>query len=407
MSKMFKGYKLRIYPTNKQKSIINNFINNYRFVYNWAIDLEYGALEDYKMKKTNRALISFYDLCSMYKDFRKSSDFNWLESFPLTTARNALKDAVLAFEMYYNHNNSGKPSYKSKKRSKRMFKTRPDRFLLRNGKIRFEGLDKSNYHSKDTDNIDLKFNPNFPSDTKYHEPVISIDKSGNYYVSFGIIVESKPLDIPKSEAIGIDLGVRQTITLSNGEIYNRPKDKINRLNARISHIQHHITRDINRRIIESNHTKTKYEDIPKSKRAMKREAKYHKLLDKRHNIKNNWYHETAKSIVNRNPEAIVMEHITTMSMHKNAKKISTGFSRNIDKSDFTWIRSIFEYKCKERDIPFILADKQYPSSQICSTCGNIQKMPLYKHKYICPVCGLKLDRDVNAAINLRNLYTSA
>ena len=399
MAEYYKNYKIRIYPTSEQKEVINDFINKYRFVYNWTLSQAEEQEFLYNIGEVLSPSLSFYTMCQKYKDMLSEPDNIWLAGFPNTTARNAIKDAIYALNMHKKCN-FGKPKFKSKKHSPRIFKTRSDRFLIRNGHIRFEGLPKANYHSNDNENINIGYNLTIES--KIHSPQIFIDKSGKYFATFSIVQESKPLETAKTEAIGIDLGVRRTMVLSNGNIYTRPKDKIQALNKRISRIQHHITRDIQRRIIESQCTKTKYDDIPKSHRALKREQQLYRLLDKRHNIKSNWYHTTVKNICLTNPEAIVMEDIQVRRQQRNT---SRPVRRNIDKSDFRWIRNLFEYNCCKYDIPFILADPNFPSSQICSCCGNIQKIKFGVRRYRCNACGANLDRDINAAINLRNLYT--
>ena len=102
-------------------------------------------------------------------------------------------------------------------------------------------------------------------------------------------------------------------------MYTQPKDKLEKLERKRKKQQRHVTRDINRRFSESIRTKAKYEDIPKSKRSIKRELRLNKIYRKIHNIKDTYYHTITKQIVMRNPEYVCME---TFSKQKFAKKIN-------------------------------------------------------------------------------------
>ena len=283
-----------------------------------------------------------------------------------------------------------------------MFKTRNDRFYIDGDRVRFEGLPHINRYIGLVDTINLGFDFGLYKNQhiKYIQPVISIDNLGNYWVSFSIKEPIQKLDKPKTEPIGIDLGIRKTMTLSTGETFTRPNDKINRIDRRLSRIRRQCSRDNKRRRREANRTKTKYEDIPVSKRSQKRLTKLRKLNKKITNIKNNFYHETIKNIVLRNPEAIVLETTRTREMQRTAKY--KQLQQGLHKANFFTMAKIFEDKCTKYGVPLIKADHTYPSTQVCSNCGHRQKLH-GKKIYHCPQCGLEMDRDLNAALNLRNL----
>lgn len=398
MSKtVIRRYKYKIYPTEEQKSQIDKFINLYRYVYNWAINLEKDSYELYKQNLTDKSFYSFFDLCEKFKEFRDQPGNEWLKEIPNTTARLVLRDAVQAYKSFFNKTNRF-PKFKSKKKSSKFFKTRNDRFRILDDKIKIKGVDT---------NIDLHFDCNFNSGgiknplIKFIQPSISKDSFGNYWASFSIEEESKVLETEKTDVIGIDLGVMQTFTLSTGEIFNQPKEKLDKLDHKLRKQQRHVTRDINRRLEESAHTKTKYEDIPKSKRAIKRENRLRKIYKKIHNIKDTYYHTITKQIVMRNPKAVVMETFRVREITKNRKYM---YKQLVHVSFFD-ITQKMKYKCQMYNIPFIQADIEYPSSQICSCCGS-RKRIWSKKVYKCKVCGNVIDRDINAAINLKNLYYS-
>ena len=385
MSKIIRGYKFKIYPTEEQKEKLNRFIELHRAVYNWAVEQEEKIYSLYKDGKSDHGFYSFITLSKMYTIERNKPGNEYLLEIPETTARTALQDVVNAYKMFFNGTNNY-PKFKKKNKCKKSFGTRKDRFYIKNSKIKIEGI---------KDHIDLGFN--FKDIRNPIDPVITLDNLGEYYVSFNLEEHVEDLISCKTEPIGIDLGCRQTFSLSTGEIYNQPKEKIDRLQNQINRLNKQITRDQKRRLKQANRTRTKYEDIPKSKRAIKRELKRNKKYKKIHNIKETFYHTITKQIVMRNPEYICMETFSVRTIQEtkpylNDKLVSVSFYR---------ITEMMKYKCKIHNVPFIQAPMDFASTQICNHCGNKKKMYNY-HTYKCSVCGMVEDRDINAAINLRN-----
>ena len=387
MSKIIRGHKYQIYPTEDQARQLDTYINLYRYVYNWGLSKEKELYEKYKQGLSEKKFYSYFDLTGIFTIIRNDPEFYWLKNIPYNTAKNALKDVVDSYKKFFNRQNNF-PKFKTKKKSKPSFKTKKDSFKINKSFIKIEGVKT---------HISLGFDSDLCIISKCIGPSISKDNLGNYYVSFSLEEESKSLEIPKSEPIGIDLGVRRTFTLSTGEIYNQPKEKLDRLERRRRRIDRHVTRDINRRQAEARHTKTKYEDIPKSKRAIKRELKRLKIYRKIHNIKDTYYHTITKQIVMRNPEYVCMETFSVNKMNKENKTIS----KLLHSASFYDITQKIKDKCEKYNIPFIQAPRYYPSTKMCSNCGSIKDMNS-KHTYKCPVCGMVEDRDINAAINLMN-----
>ena len=383
----YKGYRYEIKPTDEQKEKINKYISLYRYVYNWAIDLQEQLYDDYLHEKSSKRFYSYFDLTMKYTELVNSKGMEWLKELPIGTARKALKSVINAYNMFFKNLNR-KPKYKSKKRSPKSFRTRQERCYITNNMVQIEGFGKNAF--------DLRFDTGFDRSTKIINPQVSIDTTGRYWFSFSVQQKCISLFAPETKAIGIDLGVRQTFALSTGEVFNQPDTK--RLERRLNRIKNHVNRDINRRFTESQRTKTKYEDIPKSKRSQKRELKMNKLFAKIHNIKNTFYDTVIKNITDRNPSAIVMEDIRVKNLMYNKKFMAKPMSSVSFYSIITKMRN----KCNYRSIRFIQADRRYPSTQLCSNCGSIKKM-YSLHTYKCPVCGMVEDRDINAAKNLEFL----
>ena len=397
------GYRIRIYPTDEQKKIIITLIDAYRFVYNWGKSIEEEQYRKKKNGETEKGFLSYFDLCRKLTSFRNLSENSWLQLLPLCTARLALRDVVHTFKDFF-HRGYGYPKFKSKKRSPKMFKTRNDRFYIDGDKVRFEGLPINCRSNGDVDTMNLHHNFGWKKSDKikFIQPSISIDNLGQYWVSFSIEEPMVNLDKPKSEPIGIDVGIRKTMTLSTGEVFNRPNDKIKRLERKFNHAIRLSMHDINRRRELANRTKTKYEDIPVSNRAEKRADKVRKLSAKITNIKKNFYHNTIKEIIMRNPSAIVIETLHSRDIKRRSKRYNKKARHAIARADFYTMHKIIEDKCNKYGIKLIKADKEYPSSQICSTCGYQQDIGRHK-VYKCPICGTVIDRDYNAALNLKAL----
>ena len=394
MSTIKRGYKYRIYPTEDQAKQIDDYMHLFRRVYNWGIAKEKEIHELHKQGLSKYGFYNEKELYALLTIERNKPENEWLRKIPLTTGRLALRNVINAFNRFFSGENRY-PRFKSKKKykkSKSSFNTRKDRFRIKDGCIKIEGI---------STDISLGFesglliNENDKAKTKAINPVITKDVLGNYYISFSLDEESKDLDAPKSKGIGIDLGIRQTFALSTGEVFNQPKEKLDKLERRRRRQQKHVTRDINRRLKESMRTKTKYEDIPKSKRAIKRELKLNKTYRKIHNIKDTYYHTITKRIVERNPKYVCMETFSVTKIEKDYKYMS----KYLANTSFYDITKKMKDKCALYGIQFIQAPREFPSTKKCNNCGSIKNMD-GKHTYRCPVCGMAEDRDINAAINL-------
>ena len=410
------GYRIPIYPTDTQAKFIDRCIELSRYVYNWTIDRQEEHYKLYKEGKTDRAFLGKYTVAAMFAKHRREN--KWLQDIPDHTARNAIFHCITAFERFFNpkHTKHKYPKYKSKKRSKQSFETDGDRFYFENNMLRIQGLPRgelirTNYYTKfkKSDNIN------------YGNTVISKDNLGQYWVSFSIpktkLVEDYSDVAFRHKAIGIDLNVKNRMVLSTGEIFKAPDTK--RLEKRIQRQQSLVSKDKERheKMVEEKRkrnvdglffidkhgqriTNSAYDSIPMSKRAQKRAAKLSKYCKRLTNINNSFHHETTAHIIKkyRDTECIVMEDIDKTDMDSDR-----WISKHTHTVPFYGIRRMMEYKCKRNNIQFMVADREYPSSQLCSNCGNRRKIGSAK-TYKCPVCGLKIHRDINAAINLSNYY---
>lgn len=378
-----RGYRVRIYPNQAQASEIDRNISVTRAVYNLGLEMQNRSHEE------NNGFISFFSLITEFGKLRNEDpEYSWLKSISIGTIRETLHNLDSGFQRFFNKQNNY-PKFKSRKRSKKNFSVRSDRTHIYGDYISISGL---------TDKLVYAKKHGIPENVRLHSTVVSFDGYRYWFSCTAETLEDNyNSDIPKSDPIGIDVGIVNMITTSDGEFYkysnsNKYKKRLARQNRRLS-------KDYNKYFKESVDTRTKYEDIPKSKNHYKRLEKRFNTIQKIKNKHMNDIHTATKRIVDKNPSAIVIENISVRSQQKDKwMKVYT------DQMCYYEIHRQLKYKAARRNIPIIIADKQFPSSQICSKCGNRGYL---KHRvFKCSHCGFKEDRDLNAAYNLKGLAIS-
>ena len=373
-----RGHRIKIYPTEEQIALINCNINSYRAIYNIALDLQNRNYND------GNRYIKYFDMCKIFSDMRNNNpEYSWFKQIQLSTIRQALRDLDNAFNNFFNKK-TRYPRFKSKKRSKKFFTTRSERTNIKNNYIRIPGIglvDGKDHHI-----------PN----TRLYNTGLTFD-GYNYWFYCQIETDTieTPLYIKDRTPIGIDVGIRNMITTSTGDYYHFSDTR--KYEKRLKRQQRRLQKSYDKYLKQSMLTKTKYEDIPKSKNMQKRLRDRYRTYSKIRNKKRNDIHNATKCIVESYPSAIVIEDLSVTNQLKK------GWMRKFYPNMlFYEIHRQIIYKAEDRNIPIIVADKQFPSSQTCSRCGSIRK--IYGNKtFICHKCGFKIDRDLNAAYNLRNL----
>ena len=396
------GFRIKIYPTEEQKERIKEISNLFRFIFNWSLSevifdylsLTQGQYDElrkngmshqeiyfaYKPSK-GRKIPSFVTLTNKLTSFRNENE--WLKKIPVNIARYAIKNMYYGYQKFFKRQNCHPPRFQ-KKSNKQVFSCRGERVRFKGEYVKIEGIETPILYKKTSLIIT----------NKLYNCTISFDGvdywlSGQTEIIYPITFES--LEGP----IGIDVGMRKLATLSDGTFYKLPNTK--HLEKRLSRKQARIGKDRRRRLNQSIEAKTKLEDIPISKRMQKRYREYRKLSSHIWNIRKTFVHTMTREIVNRRPSTIVIENIKVEDLiEQNDGKFYQYL--------FGEIRRQIEYKARWANIPIIVADSYYPSSQICSGCGHKQKIGR-SETYRCPNCGLVIDRDLNAALNLRSLAT--
>ncbi len=373
-------FKIKIFPTESQKDRLFELMNLYRFCYNWALAKEKESYD------SRNGFIENFELNKLFKEFRNSGE-DWIKSIPLNTANRAIGDCIQAFKYFFNKS-ARYPKFKSKKNYDNMkFSVRGQRVKFYNNFVSIEGMGYGNHIFCGNHNIPKGKN------IKYYNCRISFDQD-DFWLCVSIKILNPIVYDTSDEILGIDVGVKKLAVLSNGKVYESPNTI--KLEKRLKRKQKRYQRDIYRRVNEARHMKTKYENINPTKNELKRAKEYRKTVRRINNIHTSFINQMTTEIVNTMPKRIVIEHLNIKGMVTNHY-----IADDIYKSRFREIHNQIKYKSNERGIEVVEADMFFPSSQICSNCGNRQKIGTARI-YKCPICGLEIDRDLNAAINLKN-----
>ena len=382
---MIRGYRIKIFPKEEQKKMIHKSFGCTRFIYNWCID---RISENYnKTKKT----LSSIELQKEIVILKKQVEYSWLNEVSANMLKQVTIDCSNAYKRWFklikqNNNIKGKPRYKSRK-SKQNCPTRTDRMTF-NG--RYVHLEKIGVVKLSKVKIDL--------DGKLMNARLSFDGI-DYWLSFS--VEYKDIQLEektKTESIGIDLGLKTLIYCSNGNTYEKPHTKM--IDKKIKHLQRRISKIYQPMIDYCKETRTKFSTLKKSNNLIKLEKELRKYQIRKINILDSNIHRITSDLIKLNPERIVIEDLNVKGMMSNQK-----LAKNIQSSKFYEIRRQLMYKCENNNIKLIVADRFYPSSKTCSSCGKIKDdLKLKDRVYRCPQCGAVIDRDLNAAINLSRIF---
>ena len=371
--------KIRLKPTKQQEELFIKSAGTARFIYNMMLATENEAYqngESFIHEMTFRKRITEL----------KKDELSWLKEVGSNVAKQACKDCQKAFDRFFAHQ-AGYPKFKSRNKTPLSFYVNYESFERTCNGFRGEKLGN------------VKTSETLPKADKYMNPRISHD--GKYwYVSFSYEVPDYDKENTSNLVIGIDLGIKNLAILSDGTVYsniNKSKE-VRRLKKKLRRAEKASSRKIENNIESYDENRR-----PHWKRPL-RECKNHtkvkkkiKLLYRRlKNIRNNYIHQITAALVKATPKAIVIEDLAVKNMMKNRY-----LAKSIAEQKWYEFRRILTYKCSMNNIKLHTVSCFYPSSKTCSKCGYIKKdLKLKDRIYVCPECGLTIDRDLNAAINL-------
>ena len=379
---MIKTIKVQLNPNNKQLTKLFQYAGCNRFAYNWAI-----AREQENHKQGNK----FLSDCELRKEFtkmKKLDEYKWLNDISNNVTKQAIKDACNSYKRFFK-GKSKHPKFKSKKNSKQSFYQDNVAIKFTDTHVKIEGFAISRKKNKQKLNwIKLCEKGRIPTNCKYMNPRFTFDGL-HWWLSVGIETDDN-LDIPTKEGIGIDLGLKDLAICSDGNIYENinKTTKVKRLEKKKRRLQRSISRKYN--------MNKEGERYKKTSNIVKREKELLKLSKRLTNIRHNHLHQTTSEIIKRKPSFICIEDLNVSGMMKNKH-----LSKAVQQQGFYEFRRQVEYKSAWNNIPVIIADRFFPSSKLCSCCGEIKKdLKLSDRIYQCE-CGNIIDRDYQANLNLK------
>ncbi len=379
---MIKALKVMLVPNNVQKTKMFQYAGAGRFAYNWALVRE---KENYEK---GGKFISDSELRKEFTRLKNSEEYAWLRNMSNNVTKQAIKDACNAYKNFFKGLQKY-PLFRSKKKSIPKFYQDTIKIKFRDTHVKLEGFSSSRKANKQKLNwVRLAEHGRIPTDANYRNPRISFDGL-NWWISVGIEYPDCKEE-SSNEGIGIDLGIKDLAVCSDTNSYKN----INKSQTvqKLEKCKRRLQRSVSRKYDKNK----KGESYCKTNNIVKNERLLLKVNHRLTNIRKNYLNQTTSEIVNRKPRFICIEDLNVSGMMKNRY-----VSKAVQNQGFFEFRKQLEYKCKEKGIPLIVADRYYPSSKLCSCCGKIKKdLKLSDRIYRCS-CGNVIDRDFQASLNLK------
>ena len=399
-------YKVVIHPNNKQRTKILRTMNKCIECQNIIYDLLKGYLDRNERIPSCLEIRKMFTLIKKEKDeevvnkrkgmTKKEMIDNHLDTLFYDVSNDALKqtvkDTYKAFIRFF-RKESKFPNKKSYKEKTKSFYVDPYKIEFTDKKVKLEKIANNLKTNRQVLNyISLAEKNRIPIDAKYYNPRVVFD-GDRFYIVVAVDDEYAPKKKLKEkidEVIGIDLNV-STIVLSNNKKYksiNKEK-RIKKATRKLKLLQ----RKSSRRYINALNNKKK---LKEAKNFIKIKKLIRKCYRRLSNLRDDYINKVIDDILYKPPKRIVIETLDIKSMQQN-KKIS-GL---IQISSFRNFINTLKEKCIKQNVLITEADKYYPSSKMCSTCGSIKKDLLLSDRvYYCEACDYVINRDLNAAINL-------
>ena len=361
---ILRAYKTRLVINNTQTQYFKGCAGAARFVYNWGLN---DRIERYKLGlQTSR-----YEQNTRFNSIKREL-CPWIIDYPYVVIQEEFGNLDVAYKNFFRRIKQGKekagfPKFKSRYKDTQSFSLRGSIHIEKNKiKLPIIGwikLAQKNY---------------FPDDVKILKATVS-ERAGYWFVSMQV-EEEIPDPLPRAEnIIGIDLGIKSIAVISDGKVFENQKT-LNKHERKLARLNRELSR---RTKGGNNYQKTK--------------AKLAKAHYKVASIRNTNLHEISKyAVVTAKPSKIIMEDLNVKGMVKNRH-----LSKAISDVGMSELKRQVEYKSKWNGVEFELADRWFASSKTCSDCGSKkEKLSLSERTFVCTECGLVIDRDLNAALNL-------
>ena len=374
--KRIRAYKTELKLNNVQRSLCEQHAGVARFAYNWGLDRKLKAYET--SGKSPSAMTLHRELNAL-----KPTEFPWMYAVSKCAPQEALRDLAVAYKNFFRRVKQGKngkkgfPKFKSKHRSKQKFRL-TGRIRVFAAQIQLPRLGRLRLTEKGY--LPVAGTP----DVRILSATVS-ERAGRWYVSVQVEEIVPDRMTPKGQPVGVDLGIKELATLSDGTQYANPRALKSAL-KKIKRLQHTVSR---RQKGSANRRKA----IAKLARAHARVA----------NIRSNTLHQITSELAKTKPFMAIEDlHVAGLLRNHN-------LAQAISDVGFHEFKRQLEYKTVWYGSELVAIDRWFPSSKTCSRCGQIDSdQTLGDRLYVC-ACGLELDRDHNAAINILNkaLHTAS
>ncbi len=383
MKRLLKSFKTEINPTEEQKARIRRTIGTCRYVYNFYLGHN-KALHDNGEKFMTGKDFSLWLNNEYIPD---NPDKTWIREVYSKAVKKSIEDGCTAFTRFFKHQ-SDFPKFKKKGKSDvKMYFVRNnpkdcqcERHRLKIPTLGWVRIKEKGYIPTTKDGYMIR------------SGTVSV-KAGRFYVSVLVEIPDVNIDNSSNEGIGIDLGLKDFAIISNGKTYRN----INK-SAGLKKLEKQLIR-------EQRSLSRKYESLKKGESTQraniqKQKLKVQKLHHKMDNIRTDYINKTIAEIVKTKPSYITIEDLNVKGMMKNR-----CLSKAVASQKFYEFRTRLKAKCDENGIELRVADRFYPSSKTCHHCGSVRKnLKLSDRIYRCE-CGYVADRDLNAALNLKDAKT--
>ena len=380
---MLKAYKIEIKPTEEQIKKINKTIGVCRFIYNFYIA---HNQETYKNSGKFVSGMSFSKWLN--NDFIPNNrNYLWIKDVSSKAVKQSIMNGEKAFKQFFKKE-TGFPKFKKKNRSN------VGVYLPKNNKTDFI-VERHRAKIPTLGFVRLKEFGYIPLNSNIKSGTIT-KKCDRYYISILVDKEFKKNNKQYSFGIGVDLGIKEFATVSDERIFKNINKtyKVKKLKKSLKKEQRKLSRKY-----ESLKIRNKEEGGNVTRQNIQKQVlKVQKLHNRINNIRTDYINKTISELVKTKPEFINIEDLNISGMMKNRH-----LSKTIAEQKLYEFRNKLINKCHQNEIEVRLSNRFYASSKTCSQCGSIKKdLKLADRTYICPECGAVIDRDLNAAINLRD-----
>jgi len=365
--RIIRGYKTVLDPSNEQRSWFMRCAGTARFVYNWALD---DRIARFKAgEKTN-----LYEQKRRFNAL-KGVQFPWIYDVPYALTDAAFVNLDRAYQNFFRRNKQGAgkkgfPRFKSRRRGIGSFTLRGS-IHIESGRIKLPRVGWVRLAEHD-------YMPT--SDCKLLSVNMS-ERAGRWFVCAQVEEEQPDPEPAMGPVMGIDMGLKALAVCSDGTVFENPRPLV-----KAQRVLGRLNRELSRRKLGG-------KNRAKTARKLAR-AHYRVACVRSHALHQISHHVTAKT----KPSVIVLEDLNVQGMMANH-----SLARGVADASMSELRRQIEYKATWNGIEVLTAGQWYASTQLCSGCGEYVPKTLGDRTHVCPHCGLILDRDLNAAMNLASL----